>query len=138
MKKILVIFSLLFSCLVLTSCAFQSDKAAILLNRYPITDKNIYDYEKSFHVGARIYYIILMPKKAESRYLYIQVVKNDNDYGRLGYDLIWTKDIRLKDEEIHYYTDYLVLNQKGFYTIRAYSKDNPKKTLAYYDFYVGN
>lgn len=138
MKKFFLILFVLISCFVLTSCTFQSDKAAILLNRHPITEKNIYDYEKSFPVGARIYYIILMPKKVESRYLYLQVIKNDNDYGRMGYDLIWTKDVRLKDEEIHYYTDYLVLNQKGFYTIRAYSKDNPHKTLAYYDFYVGN
>ena len=136
MKKLLVILLLFISCFVLTSC--KSDKAAILMNRFPITEKNIYDYEKVFPIGSRIYYVILMPKKVESRYLFIQVIKNDNDYGKLGYDLVWTRDVRLKDEEINYFTDYFVLNQKGFYTMKVYSKDNPQKTFAYYDFYVGN
>ena len=77
-----------------------------------------------------------MPKKVESRYLYIQVIKKDNDFGTLGYDLVWSKDIRLKDEEINYYTDYLVLNQKGYYIMKVYSKDNPQKIFAVSEFYV--
>ena len=138
MQKLLALFTLILICFLMSACVYRQDKAGILLNRHPITEKNIYDYEKSFPIGSRVYYVILMPKKVESRYLYLQVIKNDNGYGRLGYDLIWTKDVRLKDEEVHYYTDYFVLNQKGFYTLKVYSKDNPRKTFAYYDFYVGN
>ena len=77
-----------------------------------------------------------MPKKVESRYLYIQVVKKDNDYGQFGYKLIWTRDVRLKDEEVHYFTDYLVLNEPGYYFMKVYSKDNPHKVLAASEFYV--
>ncbi len=133
MKKLII---LLFICLtILTGCT--QDKAGILFNRHPISEKNIYDFSKNFPVGSRIYYVILMPKKVESRYLYIQVIKKDNDYGRYGYDLIWTKDVRLKDEEVNYFTDYLVINQKGFYTMKVYSKDNPQKVLTYSDFHVG-
>ncbi len=132
MKKLILFLSILM--LFLTGCA--SDKAGILFNRQPITEKNIYDYSKNFLAGNRIYYVILMPKKVESRYLYIQVVKKDNDYDRLGYDLIWTRDVRLKDEEVNYFTDYFVINQKGYYVMQVYSKDNPRKTLAEAEFYV--
>lgn len=134
MKKIifiLFIISILFS-------ACSQDKPAILFNRHPISEKNIYDFSKSFPVGTRIYYVILMPKKIQSRYIYIQVVKKDNDYGRLGYNLVWTRDVRLKDEEINYFTDYIVLNQKGYYIMKVYSKDNPQKLYTSAEFYVGN
>jgi hypothetical protein len=115
-----------------------SDKAAILFNRHPISEQNIYDYSVIFPVSARIYYVILMPKKVQSRYIYIQVIKKDNSYGQFGYKLIWTKNVRLKDEEINYYTDYLVLNESGYYIMKVYSKDNPQKVLTSAEFHVGN
>ncbi len=135
MKKF--IYPLLFLILFLTGCT-GADRASILFNKYPISEKNIYDYSTIFTVGKRVYYVVLIPKKVQSRYIYIQVIKKDNDYGRLGYNLIWTRDVRLKDEEINYYTDYLVLNQKGYYIMKVYSKDNPHKVLASAEFYVGN
>lgn len=130
-KLILFCITLLF---ITTACTV--DRASILFNRNPITKENIYDYSKAFPINSRIYYVVLMPKKVESRYLYIQVIKKDNEYGSLGYNLIWTKNIRLKDEEINYYTDYLVLNEKGYYIMKVYSKDNPQKVLAASEFYV--
>ena len=77
-----------------------------------------------------------MPQKVESRYLYIQVVKKDNDYGQFGYKLVWTRDVRLKDEEINYFTDYFVLHDDGYYFMKVYSKDNPHKVLAAAEFSV--
>ena len=62
-----------------------------------------------------------MPKKVESRYLYIQIIKKDNNYGQYGYKLQQTFNIRLKDEEVNYYTDYFVLNEKGFYIMKVFS-----------------
>ena len=50
----------------LVFCGCTTDKAAILFNKYSITEKNIYDYSKSFLVGRRISYVILMPKKDEA------------------------------------------------------------------------
>lgn len=134
MKKLVLLFSILLA--MFLTCACTSDKASILFNKYPISEKNIYDYSKTFTVGRRIYYIVLMPKKVESRYLYIQIIKKDNDYGQFGYKLHQTFNIRLKDEEVNYYTDYFVLNEKGFYIMKVYSKDNPHKVLAQADFYV--
>ena len=134
MKKLIFTFTILFTILVTSACT--TDKAAILFNKYPITENNIYDYSKTFLAGRRIYYVILMPKKVESRYLYIQIIKKDNSYGQFGYKLQQTYNIRLKDEEINYYTDYFVLNEKGFYIMKVYSKDNPQKVLTQADFYV--
>lgn len=113
-----------------------SDKAGILFNNNPITEENVLDNSVKFMTGQRIYYLILVPKKVRSRYLYIQVVKKDNDYGRFGYDLYWSKNVRLKDEEVNYFTDYVVINQKGFYIMQVYSKDNPTKRLTAAEFYV--
>lgn len=135
MKKLICL--LLFLMLVVTACT-GADKASILFNKYPISEKNIYDYSTVFTSGKRIYYVILIPKKVQSRYIYIQVIKKDNAYGRFGYKLIQTRDVRLKDEEINYYTDYLVLNEKGYYIMKVYSKDNPHKVLTSAEFYVEN
>ena len=122
MKK-LILFCLLLLTLT-TACT--RDKAAILFNKNPITKDNVYDHSKVFPLNSRIYYLILIPKKVESRYLFIQVIKKDNDYGRLGYNLVWSRDVRLKDEEERFYYDYLVLNEK----------DNPQKVLTTAEFYV--
>ena len=132
MKRLILISFLIL--LLTTACT--NDKAGILFNKYPITKENIYDYEKVFPAGARIYYVVLMPKKVESRYLYIQVVKKNNDYGQFGYKLIWTREVRLKDEEINYFTDYFVLHDDGYYFMKVYSKDNPHKVLAAAEFSV--
>lgn len=113
-----------------------SDKSGILFNNNPITEENVLDNSTIFTAGQKIYYLILLPKKVRSRYLYIQVVKKDNDYGRLGYDLFWSRNVRLKDEEVNYFTDYVVINQKGYYIMQVYSKDNPAKRLTAAQFYV--
>ena len=115
MKK-LILFCLLLLTLT-TACT--RDKAAILFNKNPITKDNVYDHSKVFPLNSRIYYLILIPKKVESRYLFIQVIKKDNDYGRLGYNLVWSRDVRLKDEEERFYYDYLVLNEKRNFMYRV-------------------
>lgn len=133
MKKLFLVLSCLFVTIFTTGC---KDRAGILFNNNPITEKTVMNYSDYFSVGQRIYYLILIPEKVRSRYLDIQVVKKDNDYGRLGYNLYWTKTVRLKDEEINYFTDYVVINQKGFYIMQVYSKDNPTKRFAAAEFQV--
>ena len=46
MKKLILLFTIFLVMLVFCGCT--TDKAAILFNKYPITEKNIYDYAKSF------------------------------------------------------------------------------------------
>lgn len=77
-----------------------------------------------------------MPKKIHSRYMYMQIVKKDNDYERLGYKVYYGKDIRLKDEQVYYYDDYIVINQSGAYVMQIFSRDNPQKVLTMNEFWV--
>lgn len=135
MKKLILIFTCFLVMLVSSAC---TDKAGILFNNNPITEENVLDNSVYFATGQKIYYLILLPKNVRSRYLYIQIVKKDNDYGVLGYDLYWSRNVRLKDEEVNYFTDYVVINQKGFYIMQVYSKDNPTKRLTAAEFYVKN
>lgn len=134
MKSLRIIIFLLVTVLLLSGCSTK--RAGILFNKHPITEQTIYDYTDILDVGKRIYYVIVMPKKVESRYINIQIIKKDNKYGRLGYDLIMTRSIRLKDEEVNYYTDYFVINQTGYYIMKVYSKDNPRNVLVSAEFYV--
>ena len=93
-------------------------------------------YEQVFERGTRIYYLVVMPKKIHSRYMYMQIVKKDNDYERLGYKVYYGKDIRLKDEQVYYYDDYIVINQSGAYVMQIFSRDNPQKVLTMNEFWV--
>jgi hypothetical protein len=131
MKKILLF---LFLALLLTGCK-KIDRPAILFNREQITEKNVMNYSNEFLAGQRVYYLVLMPKKVESRALFVRVIKKGS-LDRLGYSLYTAKDIRLKDEEIHYFTDYIVPNSKGVYVMKVYSKDRPTKTYTEAEFFV--
>lgn len=88
-----------------------------------------------FAPGERIYYLITTPKPVKSQRLLIQVVKLGK-HERLGYDLVWGKQVKVRDEQIYYYTDYFVFNEKGAYMMKVYSKDEPTKILTTNDFYI--
>ena len=47
-----------------------------------------------------------------------------------------TRTIKLRDEEQKYYTDYFVINERGAYIMKVYSRDNPQKVLTQAEFYV--
>ena len=137
MKKFFISFFILIAICLTSACDVidKPDKPAILFNRQPITEQNIMDMSSVFVSGTRIYYLILMPKTQVSRFLTIQIIKKGSrDY--LGYSLFMTRTIRLKNEEERYYTDYLVINEKGTYIMKVYSRDNPQKVLTQAEFYV--
>ena len=90
-----------------------------------------------FAPGERIYYLVTLPKSTESKRLLIHVVKLGK-HERLGYDLVWGKQVKVRDEQVYYYTDYFVFNETGAYSVRVYSKDEPTKILTTNDFYIRN
>jgi len=138
MKKFLLFIITVF--ITIITCACDSEKSVILFNKYRFTPDTIVSGSNTnvFEPGDRIYYLITLPKPVESKMLLIQVVKlgGADDEERLGYDLVWGNRVKLKDEQKHYYTDYIVLNQKGAYAMKVYSKDNPTKILTTGDFYI--
>ena len=134
MKKIILILTALFIMLATTAC--NTDKPSILFNKNPITKENVMDYSTVFKPNVRIYYLVLIPKKIHSRYMYIQIIKKDNSYERFGYKLYWANTVRLKDEQMYYYDDYIVINEPGAYIMKVYSKDNPQQPLKMAQFFV--
>ena len=137
MKKLLIIFSILILSCFTTACDVidKTDKPAILFNKRPITENNVMDMSSVFAPNTRIYYLILMPKTQNSRILTIQIIKKGSkEY--LGYSLFMTRTVRLKDEEQRYFTDYVVISEKGAYIMKVYSRDNPQKVLTQAEFFV--
>lgn len=115
-----------------TAC---TEKPAILFNHQPITEQNVMEMDSVFEKGTRIYYLILMPEIQNSRILEVHIIKKgDAEY--LGYSHYMSRTIRLKNEQKKYYTDYLVINEKGAYIMKVYSKDNPQKVYTQAEFYV--
>lgn len=135
MKKILLTLVLL---VIMLSSAACTDKPGILFNKYPITKDTVMGYENLFKPNTRIYYLVILPKPVHSRYIYIQIIKKDNAQGRLGYKLYYGNTVRLKDEQVYYYDDYIVINEPGIYVMKIYSKDNPTKVLTMGQFFVQN
>ena len=142
MKKFIVFFIMIF--LVMFTCACDTEKAQILFNKQPFRQDTMLSGTNVFKSGERIYYLITLPHSVESKRLLIQVVKTGgktltgDPADRLGYDLVWGKHVKLKDEQIYYYTDYLVFYETGAYIMTVYSRDNPTKILTSSQFYVKN
>ena len=135
---------LLFIITVITmvfTCACDSEKSVILFNQHQFTKDTVISNSNTnvFKPGSRIYFLITLPEPVETKMLLIQIVKlGGNSDERLGYDLVWGKRVKLKDEQKHYFTDYVVLNDTGAYAMKVYSKDNPTKILTTGNFYVRN
>ncbi len=134
MKKYLIILGFVF--LMLFSSACDRVKPSILFNNAPITTQNVMNLTNTFATGMRIYYLVIIPKPIKSRYVYIQIIKKDGANERLGYKMFYGNTVRLKDEEMYYYDDYIVINEKGTYVMKIYSKDNPTKVLTMAQFWV--
>jgi len=133
MKKIILLVFLFFSLFFLCGC--DNQKSYILFNKHPFAEETMTSTTNVFAPNERIYYLVTTPKPVESKRLLIQVVKLGSQE-RLGYELVWSKQVKIRDEQIYYYTNYLVFSEKGAYSMRVYSKDNPEKILSTNDFYV--
>lgn len=134
MKKSFLCFVIFLMVFITGGCS--REKAAILFNRNKITAANVMDYTSTFHPNERIYYLVIIPKKIKTRAINIQIIKKDNDYMTLGYTLYWSYSAILKDDQMYYYDDYVVIPEKGLYIMKVFSKDNPRKTLCMAQFLV--
>lgn len=134
MKKSLLI--LMVFCLMIFTSACNGIKPSILFNTAPISTQNALNSSNTFECGRKIYYLVIIPKPIKSRYAYIQIVKKGDEHERLGHQLFYGNTVRLKDEQMYYYDDYIVIYEKGAYVMQVYSKDNPTKVLTSAPFWV--
>ena len=112
MKKFLLLIVTLF--VVIFTCACDNAQSYILFNRYPFDENTMTETSNVFKPGERIYYLVTTPKTVETKRLLIQVFKLGK-HERLGYDLVWGKQVKVRDEQVYYYTDYIVLTEAGAY-----------------------
>ena len=133
MKKVLILIFAVF--VMFVACACDKEQSYILFHKHPFTPETLTGSTNIFKPNERIYYLITTPKPVESKRLLVQVVKM-GEKERLGYDLVWGKQVKIRDEQVYYYTDYVVFSEKGAYTMKVYSKDNPTKLLTSNDFFI--
>ena len=135
MKKILLIITIFIISFITTAC--DNKESYILFNKYPFSEKTMSETTNVFHPGDRIYYLVTTPKPVETNKLLVQVYKLGSNE-RLGYELMWGKMVKIRNEQVYYYTDYFTLNQTGAYVMNVYSKDYPTKMLTTNNFYIRN
>ena len=139
MKKLFLVITTIL--IAFFTCACDKETSVVLFNKHRFTPETINSPSNTnvFQPNERIYYLVTLPKQVESKLLLIQIYKLDGDKDeRLGYDLVWGKRVKLRDEQRHYFTDYIVMNGKGNYVMKVYSRDNPTKILTSGHFYVKN
>ena len=129
-------FTAIILAIMLFTSACKADKPGILFNKYPITENTITNCGYVFKPNTRIYYLVILPEKIHSRYIYLQIIKKDNKEGRLGYKIYYGKTVRLKNEQLYYYDDYIVISEPGAYVMQIYSRDEPQKVLTTGQFFV--
>lgn len=112
-------------------------EAYILFNKYPFSEESMSATTNVFKPGEKIYYLITTPKTVKTKRLLLQVMKMGTAE-RLGYEIVWGKQVKVRDEQVFYYTDYFVFHTTGAYEMRAYSKDEPTKLLTTNYFYIRN
>ena len=104
-KKPIIIF-LITIFLTLFTSACDNEQSQILFNKYPFSTETLNSTSNIFKTNDRIYYLVTLPKPVTTKKLYIQIVKTGgktiagDSADRLGYDLVWTKRVKLKDEQM--------------------------------------
>lgn len=139
MKKFFLFITGLFITIALCGC--DTEQANILFNKHPFSQETITSETNTniFGSGERIYYLITTPKSVDSRMMLVQIFKIGGDKDeRLGHEIVWGKRVKMRQEQVFYYTDYIVLNKTGAYVMKVYSRDNPTKVLTSANFYVKN
>lgn len=132
--KLIFLVALAFVMIFTTACEKQ---AYILFNKYPFSEETMSATTNVFKPGERIYYLVTTPKTVKTKRLLLQVMKMGK-HERLGYETVWGRQVKVRDEQVFYYTDYFVFHEAGAYEMRAYSKDEPTKLLTTNYFYIRN
>lgn len=134
LHKLFLLIALVFVMIFTTACEKQ---AYILFNKFPFSEETMSSTTNVFKPGEKIYYLVITPKTVKTKRLLLQVMKMGK-HERLGYETVWGKQVKVRDEQVFYYTDYFVFHETGAYEMRAYSKDEPTKLLTTNNFYIRN
>lgn len=132
-KKFLIILTL-FSAFFLTAC--ETPKTGILFNDCPITKENLLQNSTQFKVGKRFYYIFVTERQIETKFIRVKILKRDEKANYAPIKVVYCNDFKLNSDQVFYYTDYLVMNDPGYYYMMVYAMNRLDKPLATADFQV--
>ncbi len=117
MKKILLILILILCSFIFTGC--DREKPGILFSSTPFSKELRYKEQSVYKKGEKIYYLLYNPKDFKTRLLKVQVFRKDSDADEFfGYEYLYNQTVELKDKK--FYTDYFIINRKGFYIFQAF------------------
>lgn len=138
MKRLFLL--LLFFVFLLSGCNLHLPKpnpGYIILSKEPITEENVNQIQSSgeFLTRQRIYYLLICAKSLTNPNLRLQVVKLDFKYPTYKMEIPYAVDIE-RGANLHYVSDYFVLNRAGRYFVRIFSHDDFQRPLAETEFEV--
>lgn len=133
-KKILSILIITLFALGLTAC--ETPKTLLLFNDNPISKDNILQNSTQFKVGKRFYYIFMTEKQIETNFIRVRILKRDEKANYAPTKVVYCNDFRLNKDQIYYFTDYMVLNDTGYYYMMIYAMNRLDRPLATADFQV--
>lgn len=134
-RKKAIIFTLLL-CLSVFTSGYKKNAPIILFNSQPITAETMLNNSKEFQTGERIYYIFITEKPFHGDLIRIQLLKKEEKTSIGGYKIISANDYRVQQDQVYYYNDYFVINERGCYVLQVFSLDKLDKPLARDYFFV--
>jgi len=137
MKKLCIIFLLLFSCFFISGCDKKGKKQLLLFNRQEITKQTVYDPQEIFAPGQTIHYVLLMPKGFKWDYLKLQIVKRPDNVPYGGMQIYYAADIFV-DMDKKFYIDKFALQETGYYVVRVFYANRPNKPIIECNLWVKN
>jgi hypothetical protein len=133
-KKIVLIFILIFFSFIFSAC--DKPKTIILFNNLPITKETVLNNATEFEQGKKIYYIFITENKLETDFIVVRILKRNEKAYFQPTKLFYSNDFKLYKDQIYYYSDYIVIHEKGDYCMVIYSKNRLDRPLAIADFRI--
>lgn len=126
----------LILCSLFVFCACNKNAPIILFNKNPITNETLLNNSTQFIKGKKFYYIFITQKPLKVNSIRVRVMKREEKANMSLSKLVYSNDFRLAKDNIYYYSDYLVMNEPGYYCMMIYAANALNQPLAIADFQV--
>lgn len=117
MKKVVLIFILIFSCFLFCGC--DKTKPYLTFNAEPINTKTVYEAQKIFKPNQTVNFALLMPKGFKQEYIRMQIIKRADNIPYGGATIYMAKDVFV-DVNKKFYIDKFIIRQEGCYVVRFF------------------
>jgi hypothetical protein len=133
MKKL---FGILLIIPMLFFCSFtRKEKPYIVLSSGMITSSTLQRVERCFTQRQRINFAIVAPDGFKTPGVRMQISKKDEKVSNWGFSIVQTRDIFL-DMAQKTYTDYIYLQNPGYYVLQFFYLNNKDYPFAHAEFLV--